>query len=392
MRQTFHIILFCVISCTFLQAQSIADLNKRRKKAETEIAYIDKLLKANTQKQKSELAQLNLTRQKLVQRKELIASIDLQIRVVEQELKSKNNHVSELQTHLDGLKESFKNLLYQAYKYRDSRSWLMFILSSDDFGMAYRRWQYFKRLSEHINEVVANIKTTSLKINTEISSLTQKRQELNNFLGEKQNEVNKLQKEEQSVETLIKSLSGKEQQLKKEAEAQRKEINRINTSIERIIAEEAKKQQKRESANLPVDRALTANFENNRNNLPWPVRKGVVIDKFGEHAHPVYKGIKINNHGIDISTESGSKALSIFNGNVIKTFTVPVMNNCVLVQHGNFFSLYCKLGAVQVKVGDKINAGQEIGSILTTNEGGTVLHFELWKGTQKLNPELWLAK
>jgi septal ring factor EnvC (AmiA/AmiB activator) len=384
--------LFCIISCIFLQAQSIEELNKRRKKAEDEIAYIDKLLKTNVQQQKNSLAQLSLTKQKLVQRKEIIIGIDLQIRIVEQDLKNKNNHIDELQVRLTSLKNSLKNLLLQAYKYRDSRSWMMFILSSDDFGMAYRRWQYFKLLTEQINERAANIKETSEKINTEIFLLVQKQQELTSYLHQKQNEVNKLQKEEQSTQTIIKNLSGQEKKLKKDAEAQRKEINRINAEIERIIKEEAKKQRQKEGGNLPVDRALTANFENNRNNLPWPVKKGVVVDKFGEHSHPVFKGIQINNNGIDISTEKGSKAMAVFNGTVVKIFPVAGFNNCVLVQHGGYYSLYCKLGAVQVKKDDKINVGQEIGNIITTDEGITLLHFELWKGTQKLNPELWLAK
>ena len=392
MKRIFHILLFCIVSCTFLQAQTIADLNKRRKRAEDNIVYIDKLLKSNAQEQKSGLTQLNLTQQKLIQRKEMIASIDLQIRIVEQELKSKNNDIDNLQTNLASLKKSYQNLLYQAYKYRNSRSWLMFILSSDDFGMAYRRWQYFKRLSSRVNEIGANIKETSEKIKTEILSLTKKRKELANYLSQKQTEVEKLQKEEENVQSLMKTLAGKEQKLKKEAESQRKEIDKINKQIERIVLEEAKKQQKKESADLSVDRALSAIFENNRNNLPWPVRKGVVVDKFGEHFHPVFKGIQINNNGIDISTENGSKAISIFDGTITRIFNIPGMHNCVMVQHGGYYSLYCKLGTVYVKSGEKIKVGQEIGNIVTNDEGSTLLHFELWKGSQKLNPESWLAK
>ncbi len=392
MRHFFYICLCCILSCTFLHAQSISDLNKRRKKAEDEIAYIDKLLETNSKKQKDGLAQLNLTQQKIVQRKEMIASIDLQIHIIEEELKNKNNDVNDLQTHLETLKNSFKDLLYQAYKYRDSRSWAMFVLSSEDFGMAYRRWQYFKRLTEHINEVATHIKETSGKIKTEIVSLTEKRQELENYLGQKQTEVNKLQKEEQNVQGLIKNLSGQEKKLKREAEAQRQEIDKINKEIERIILEETKKQQQKESNNLPVDRVLTANFESNRTNLPWPVRKGIVVSKFGQHPHPVFKGVKINNNGIDISTEENSRAIAVFGGTVARIFNITGMNNCVMVQHGSYYTIYCKLGAVLVKSGDKIRVGQEIGSIITTDEGTTLLHFELWKGSQKLNPELWLAK
>ncbi len=172
MNRAFHIFLYLFIPCMLLQAQSVSELNKRRKKAEEEIAYIDKLLKTNKSKQKNNVELLGLTREKISQRKKMIADIDLQVNIIERELKGKNDHVGDLQAHLEVLKNSYKNLLYQAYKYRDGHSWLMFVMSSSDFGMAYRRWQYFKRLSEHINELAADIKEMSQKINVEIVSLT----------------------------------------------------------------------------------------------------------------------------------------------------------------------------------------------------------------------------
>ncbi len=398
MRKAFHILLWIIISGTLLQAQSVSELNKRRKKSEAEIAYIDKLLKANESKQKSGIESLHLTRQKIAQRKEMIANIDLQIHIIEQELQNKNNYVGDLKAHLEVLKKSYKNLIYQAYKYRDSNSWLMFVMSSKDFNMAYRRWQYFKRLSEHINELAENIKTTSKKVNTEIISLSEKRQELAAYLSQKQAEMGNLEKEEAEVQSLMKNLLGQEKDLRKKAEQHRQTINKINQQIERIIIEEAKKRereqakQKKENNNLPVDRVLTANFENNRGNLPWPVHKGVVTNKFGEHDHPVFKGVKLpNNNGIDISTEPNSVAMAVFGGTVTRIFNIPGMANCVMMQHGGYYTLYCKLSSVTVKTGDKISVGKNIGTILT-EDGNTILHFELWKGMQKQNPELWLAK
>ncbi len=242
---------------------------------------------------------------------------------------------------------------------------------------------------------MSNRSETAKKINVEIVSLTEKQQELASYLSQKQSEMQSLQKEEAEAQSLKKNLSGQERELRKKAEQQRQIIDRINKEIERIIAEEARKREQEQKANkgaLPVDRVLTANFANNRGNLPWPVRKGVVVGKFGVHDHPVFKGVKSpENNGIDISTEASSVAISVFNGTVTRVVNIPGMANCVMLQHGEFFTLYCKLNNVYVKPGDKINVGQQIGAILT-EEGNTVLHFELWKGMQKQNPELWLAK
>jgi len=390
MNKAIHILLCLLISCTLLQAQSVSELNNRRQKAEEEIAYINRLLTANQNRQQNSVASLSLTREKINQRRGVIADIDKQIHIIERELKSKNKHVDDLQAHLEVLKKSYKNLLYQAYKYRDSRSWLMFVMSSSDFGMAYRRWQYFKRLSEHINELAENINETSKKINVEIASLTEKQQELAGFRSQRQVEMTSLRKEETDAQSVIRSLSGQERDLRRKVEQQRQVINGINRQIERIIAEETRKRDTRSP--LPVDHALSAQFQNNRGNLPWPVRRGVVVGKFGEHDHPVFKNVKLPmNNGIDISTEAGSMALAVFDGTVTRIVNIPGMGNCVMLQHGEFYTLYCKLNNVFVKPGDKVERGKNLGAIFT-EDGNTVLHFELWKGMQKQNPELWLAR
>jgi septal ring factor EnvC (AmiA/AmiB activator) len=268
----------------------------------------------------------------------------------------------------------------------------MFVQSTDNFGMADRRWQYFRHFSEHINEMAQNIKETTGKIHAEITSLTAKKQELAGLLSEKHAEVGKLQHEEQESQRMINNLSGQDQKLRSQMERQRKEIEKINRQIERLVVEEAKKKRK-DGSPLPVDRVLSANFESNRGNLPWPVRQGVVTSRFGRHPHPVYKGVELPpNNGVHITTEANSAAISVFKGKVTSIVNIPGMNNCVMVRHGEYFTVYCKLGALMVHPGDEVQVGQNLGTIVTDNENNTVLHFQLWKGTTKQNPELWLAK
>jgi septal ring factor EnvC (AmiA/AmiB activator) len=378
-----------------LSAQSISDLNKRRQKAEEEIAYIDKLLKKNTSDRQNSRQQIALTQQKIKSRKQIIADMDAQIHLLENDLGRKQDDVAGLQANLGTLKQSYEELLYQAYKHRDKRLWLMFLLSSNDAGLAYRRWQYFKNYAKYINEQALKIRETSERLNTEIVSLNEKKEQLATQKSAREKEMTKLTREEAEAQRMIKNLASKEKELARRMADQRKAIERINKQIEKIIADQTRQDQQRrkQTPNLPeIDRALSSGFQNNRGNLPWPVRKGIITKRFGQHFDQVFKNIKLPpNNGIDISTEDHSAVYCIFEGTVSRVFQIPGMNNCVMVQHGEYYTLYCKLSKVGVKAGDKLKAGQSLGTVFTTDEGAE-LHFEVWKGTTRQNPELWLKK
>ena len=388
-----------MIAVTSVAAQGVPELNRRLKKAEEQIAYIDKLLKKNSKDQRNSLQQLDLTKQKIKSRKQLIADMDAQIHLLEADLKKKQEDVISLQTSLNELKKSYEELLYQAYKNRDRRLWLMFVLSSDDVGLAYRRWHYFKNYSEYINEQALKIQQMSEELNMEIYSLNTKKNELDKQRSAREKEIATLQKDEADALGITKKLAGQEKELTRRLADQRRTVQRINKQIEKIIAEQAKQDQRRRKAtpNLPeADRILSANFENNQGKLPWPVHKGVVTAQFGEHYHPVYKNLKLpQNFGIHISTEENSPALCVFDGVVRRVFFIPAQHNCVMVQHGEYYTIYCNLSDVNVKVNDKLSRGQTIGTIFTADN--TTLDFQIWKmkdkpEPEKLNPELWLKK
>ncbi len=273
------------------------------------------------------------------------------------------------------------------------------VLSSDDIGLAYRRWRYFKNYSEYINEQASKIRQTSHKISTEIVSLNAKKEEVAKQKAAREKEMGTLRGEEAEALKLSKNIATQEKDLKRRLEDQRRAVERINKQIEKIIAEQAKKdrQRRKETPNLPqADKALSASFAGNRGQLPWPVKKGVITKKFGQQYDPVFKNLKLApNNGIDITTEENSAALCVFGGIVRQIFMIPGANNCVMVQHGEYYTLYCKLSTVKVKVGDRLSTGQVIGTVYSTDE--TVLHFEIWKAQDtgnpvKLNPELWLKK
>ncbi|MDR0667886.1 MAG: peptidoglycan DD-metalloendopeptidase family protein [Prevotellaceae bacterium] len=388
---------------TSAAAQTMVDLDQRRKKAEEEIAYIDKLLRQNSADRQNSVQQMKLVREKIKTRKQLLAGIDAQIKMMEHDVSKKQDEIVYLQHHFDTLNKSYEQLLYQAYKNRHKSHWLMAVLSSENAGQAYRRWNYFKQYASSINEQAAKIKQTAKTLADEVASLTTKKTALSRRMTDRQREMQMLEKEEAEGQKMVNDLSGQEQELTRKMADQRKTVERINRQIEKIVSEQAKKdrQQRQKAAaastNLPTpDKTLSAKFENNRGQLPWPVQKGVITERFGVHYHPVFKNIKMQpNNGIDISTEANSPVQAVFDGEIRRVFTVPGMNNCVMVLHGDYYTLYCKLSNVAVKIGDKVTAGQTIGSVFTTDN--TVLHFEIWKAknngeAEKADPELWLKR
>jgi septal ring factor EnvC (AmiA/AmiB activator) len=205
---------------------------------------------------------------------------------------------------------------------------------------------------------------------------------------QREGELAKLQGEEKQSGKIVSQLKKDRKKYQNQLASKKKQVDALNREIERLVAE-AMKSGGATSSRKPVDLKLAAEFSNNKGRLPWPA-EGPVVDRFGQKYHPVYKNLKLPpNNGIDIALSSGTKVKAVFDGVVSKIVVMPGYNKCVLVQHGNYFSFYCKLSKTTVKAGDKIKTGDVIGTIDTINDQ-TQLHFQIWKDSTPQNPESWL--
>ena len=140
-----------------------------------------------------------------------------------------------------------------------------------------------------------------------------------------------------------------------------------------------------------IDTKLSNEFAANKGRLPWPV-EGAIIERFGKHKHPVYQNVDLpHNNGVTLAVKRGAQAKAVFNGTVTQIVVLPGYNQCVLVNHGAYFTLYSKLKSVAVKVGQKVTTGQVVGTVDTIG-GEDLFHFELWKGSTPQNPESWLRQ
>lgn len=408
----------------FAQTREIEGQKAKIKQLEEDITYLDTQIKSTQARKKNTLDELVLIQSKISNRKSLLEELDKEIKAQSSAIVSSQLGIKEMEQRLDTLEHYYSRMIYNAYKHRDTKVWFMYILASDNLEQGYRRWNYLKNYSKSIAAQAEKIRELKEEYKQELKKLQRLKNSNLKAQEERTREYNTLTQEEKQSKAFAKSLDKQQNQYKKQLSQKRREANMLAQEVERLIAAEIKRQQaiarkqaenaKRRAAEDRQANQSTATPENkvaqmeyqefaqsqklgnsfsvNRGKLPFPVSHGVIIEKFGEHPHPTLKNVKLPfNNGINISTRPGTEVKVIFDGIVKQVIAIPGYNQCVLVQHGQYFTFYCKLATVSVKVGDKLSTGNVIGT-LEKQASTATLHFELWNGTTKQNPELWLKK
>ncbi|NMB36655.1 MAG: peptidoglycan DD-metalloendopeptidase family protein [Bacteroidales bacterium] len=385
-RLLFIIALF---SCLGLSAQDTSRQAEQKKQLEEEIEFINKQLREILSKEKASTLELTLIRKKISNRKAIIESIDREIAETTRKINAKNRSIQTLQREIDTLESYYARLVRNTYKNRDTKVWFMYLFASESLGQGYRRFSYLKNLSNVVNAQGVKIREKQTKLELEKRELEEMKKQAEINRAEREKEYKELLNEETMSRQVANNLAKSRKQHTRDLEKKRRQVEQLNREIESILNKTIKTQKKEKT---PIDYTLSGMFEQNKGKLPWPVAKGVVVGKYGVHYHPVYKNLKLpENNGIDISTSKNAEVFCVFDGVVKKIIVMPGYNQCVLVQHGNYFTFYCKLKKVNVRNGDKVSTGEPIG--ILNEEGNTSeLHFQIWKGTTKQNPVLWLRK
>lgn len=388
-------------------SQDTREQESRRSALEKEIAQLEQQIAENISRSSSALNDLTLIRKQVETRKALVAESERQIMMIDDSITLTTANIAGLQARIDTLTSYFGRLVRSAYKNRDARVWYVYILTSRNFGQATRRYSYLKNLSSTLNDEAAQVKEMRAGLELELTRLDSLKVQATQLRDAQQKELAGLRAEEKRSDDLVSQLKRYRTRYQRQLETKRKQVEDLNREIERIIAEYIAEQKAREeeqrraaaarqgeqaAAEAPapvVDYELAAEFESNKGKLPWPA-DGPVLEKFGRHNHPVYTNIVMPfSNGISIGLAKGSTVRAVFDGEVKNVIAMPGYNMCVLVQHGSYFTFYCKLGQVSVKAGDKVSTGSIIGTV-DTIDGQTQLHFQIWKEKSPQNPEIWL--
>ena len=407
------VILLCGYSSAIAQNKTIDKKKQEAGKIQEDIKFLDQQISQTKKQRQNTLSELKLLNKKVDSRKKLIEKLEDDINRQSEEISSKNKTLEEMNTRLDSLKSAYRRMIVKAYRNRDTRKWFMYILASESVEQGYRRWVYLKKYSESLKDMANKIKEEAKIVEGERSELSKLQAENIKNQHQKTEEYNKLKEDQTKSQAFANSLARQQKKYTQELAKKRKQAERLNREIEKLIAQAIAAEKKKAEAaakksggknassgkassvtyaETPESARLSGSFESNKGNIPWPVKKGMIVEGFGSHPHPTIKGVTLPfNNGVNIATPASSQVFSVFEGTVKQIISIPGYSNCVLIEHGQFFTFYCKLGKVNVKNGQKVSQGTLIG-VVDNNQESPEIHFELWKGTQKQNPESWLKK
>ena len=382
-----------------VSAQDTSSQRSRKERLEREIAIIDGQLRDTATRNSNALNTLALVQQKIDLRRGLIKEGEEEIARLDGEMRRKQMRIDSLQVRLDTMTYYYNRLVKGAYKNRDARVWYMYILASENLAQGLRRYSFLKNLSKEMNTQGVKIKEAKTVLEGEKEQLAGLRAEAAALQQERMAELERLRREEATAQQTIQVLKKEKNRYQSQLNSKRKEVEALNKEIARIIAEAvgttAKSTGKKaapsssKKASASIDYALAKEFSSNKGKLPWPA-EGPVVEKFGAQYHPVYTQLKLpDSEGISIALSNGAQIKSVFDGVVKSVIVQPGYNKCVLVQHGDYFTFYCKLGSVSVKAGDKVKTGQVLGTVEPIG-GSTQLHFQLWSSKGPQNPIPWL--
>ncbi len=409
-KAKFHILFSLIFLISFAAfSQTRKQLENQRKKYKSEIVKLNRLLFDEVKKEKNALEDLKDINQKIEVRNKLINTINLEARVLSKEIKNNERKIAKLNKNLAALKADYAEMIYKSYKSKSQQSRIMFLLSSQNFYQAYKRLEYMKQYTKFRKKQGEEIVVQTDVIKQMNDSLFYQKQVKDTLILVEKNQKEEIEADQKNQKNLISKIKKKENKYKREIRKNVKEEKKVAARIDKIIRDEIAKANriaraknkdkktvvKKSSTFIlsPEAKALATKFEQNKGKLPWPVKEGIVVRRFGKQPHPTFPGIIINGTGLHIVTSKGSDAEAIFSGEVLNVLIGSGGTKNVLIRHGNYITSYNNLESSYVKKGDKIIVGQKIGRIFTDKVSKkTKLVFVLFKNTTRLNPASWMLK
>jgi len=415
MRQVFGILLICFLTLGIFAQNSkrISDLEQKRKEALESVERTTKMLSKNKATTKNTLYRLSVLNEQITLREKSLSELNAQLTTINAEVSEVQSEYTELSRRLSVKKEMYAKSLRQMSRRNQSEDKLMFILSAKDLNQLTRRLRYLDEFAGFQRVQANEISRKQTELNEKRISLELVYREKNKVKSKQQQEESLIQRERGVQSELVTELKGQEKSLNSELSKQKKQADQLNRQIENVIQEEARKaaelalkdksrvrtpEIKGGYAMTVEEKQLSGDFGKNQGVLPFPVSEaGTIVVHFGEQKYQGLtstKNVQYGSKDIQIRTKPGASALAVFGGIVSRIFSVSGANISVMIRHGNFLTVYANLSEVYVKSGEKVRLGQSIGKIYVDGEQNneTIMHFQIWREMERLNPELWLRK
>lgn len=425
-----------------LPAQSKKELEQKRQKIMRDIETTDRMLKKTTQTKEATYDRFVALQSQIKSRENLIQTLTDEISAAEFEIEQNKNKIASLQADIARMREDYSRMLRSAYRRKSLSNSLLFLLSADNFNQAFRRWLFLRKYDRYRKQQGDILTAAQAALTQRIAAIRETREEKSRLLSSLTGQKVTLNTELSEKNELIQALTKDETRLKSDLLKKQSAYEVLNRAIEKTIEEEVEKrieagkknkpappkekesppavtEKKKESpavitvvkpkeapANPPPapeaapesderisesEDMVSGEFRRKRGKLPWPVERGFISRSFGRQKHPTLKNIEITNNGIDIRTEEASAVNAVFGGKIAGVQFIPGHNYTIIVQHGDYYTVYSNLSDAYVKKGDTVNAQQPLGKVSSNPiTGATELHFELWREKERLNPAGWI--
>lgn len=395
--------------------QKKEQLQQQMKKLQDEIKVIEAAIKTNSAKKEKSMSEILSLQAKIKSRERLIGNINNQIGDLDETIDRTAQEITDKSAEVEKMKAGYAQMLRKSYQNITMQNQVVFLLSSNSFYDAIRRYNYLLKIAEYRRNQALGLQQAIGELQVKKEDLQENRHEKETLLEKQTAQKEELENEKKEKDAAVAQLLEKEKKLRKTQQEKNKAAAQLNNRIQAIIEEEIRlarkkaEEQARKTAGTtkdvpikkgsnetmpltPAEQALSKDFSNNKGRLPWPVSRGHVVSQFGKHEHPLLKGVMIENNGVDIKTEGGSEARAVFGGSVVSVFFLPTTQNCVIVKHGEYFTVYSNIENVSVKTGQTLSTKQSLGTLHTDKtEDLTKVHLEIWKGKDKMDPQMWLA-
>jgi len=401
-----------------LPAQSKKELEKQRKKTEEEIALTKKILRETKNKKQQSMREIVTISRLIEKREELISTINSEIAYVNNDVEDKKTEIDNLNSQIDLEKKNYAKALVQSYKNKKVYNNSLYLFAAKSFNQLFLRFRFSSYLNAAQEKFLFRINEKKSEMETKLQELLGLKISKEKLAKNKQSEVKELEQDKTAKNKVVIALTGKESELKAKLEKQKRAKENLNAQINAIIAKEIaaarkKAQEAKGGKTAPAEgkgktdgeknaartpgvtpevKQLSDNFAANKGKLPWPVEKGFISERFGTHVHEKLDQVTIQNNGIDIQTSAGASARCIHKGTVTAIIFIPGMGKAVIVNHGEYYTVYSKLKDVSVSQGQTVAFKQTIGSIAEDEDGATEIHLEIWYNQDKQDPGLWLAR
>lgn len=431
------LIFVCMTSLMWSQESQQEKLEQRKAQIQQEIRENEKLLQSVKKKEKSAVNVIVIQINKIKLKEKLINTTERQTKLLSNDMYINQMQINKLKRELALLKEDYAKMIVKSYKSRSEESRAMFLLSSENFLQAYKRAQYMKQYTSYRKVQGEEIKSKSSELVQYNEKLDVQKTAKKKLIAENEKERQALEKEKKEQEKLVNSIKKDKNKITADIKKKQKESKAIDRQIDRLIREaiaeanrkaaierakakalaaanassktltkaeikEESKKMEREAASASVSstkieltpeaKIIADNFKANRGRLPFPVERGFISLGYGDQAHPVYKSLMIHNSGVEITTDQGANARAVFDGVVSSVIVLSPVNKAVMIQHGDFFTVYQNLSSVSVSKGDKVSRKQNIGRVRTSGETGkTIIKFLILQNTTYNNPASWLS-